>query len=145
MNVTREQIGITSERYEVVVEQGHIRRFNQAIGDTNPIYSDNSVAEKSAYRTVIAPLTFPIALRDDAVQLPIKLDVRRMLHGEQSFSYHQPMRPGEVYSAQMKVADVYEKEGKSGTMQFIIIDTEFRNAQEELAVVSRMNIVYRSL
>ncbi|MGN1385894.1 MAG: MaoC family dehydratase N-terminal domain-containing protein [Bacillus sp. (in: firmicutes)] len=145
MNVTREQIGITSERYEVIVEQGHIRRFNQAIGDTNPIYSDNSVAEKSAYGTVIAPLTFPIALRDDAVQLPIKLDVRRMLHGEQSFIYHQPMRPGEVYSAQMKVADVYEKEGKSGTMQFIIIDTEFRNAQEELAVVSRMNIVYRSL
>lgn len=145
MNVTKEHIGITTKPYEVVVEQGHIRRFCQSLGDTNPIYTDAKDAAESAYGTIIAPLTFPIALRDDAVQFPIELDMRRMLHGEQSFTYYQPMRPGDVYNAQMKVADIYEKEGKTGKMQFIMLDTEFRNAQNELAVVSRMNIVYRSL
>lgn len=145
MEVTKEHIGLATETYQVNIEKGHIRRFCQAIGDTNPLFLDEQAAGKSAYEGIIAPLTFPVALSDEAVAFPLELDVRRMLHGEQEFIYHKPLRPGESYTAQMKVADVYEREGKSGKMQFIVLDTEFRDENNELAVVSRTNIIYRAL
>ena len=51
-----------------------------------------------------------------------------------------------MYTAQMKVADIYEREGKSGNMQFIVLDTELRDDNDELAVISRTNIIiYRAL
>lgn len=145
MDVTKEHIGLATERYQVEIEKGHIRRFCQAIGDTNPLFLDEEQASQSAYGGMIAPLTFPVALSDESAQFPLELDVRRMLHGEQEFIYYKPLRPGESYTAQMKVADIYEREGKSGTMQFIVLDTELRDADEELAVVSRTNIIYRAL
>ena len=145
MNVTKEHIGLTTERYKVDIEKGHIRRFCQAIGDTNPLFVDEEQASKSAYGSIIAPLTFPIALSDESAKLPLELDVRRMLHGEQEFIYYKPLRPGESYTAQMKVTDIYEREGKSGNMQFIVLDTELRDDNDELAVISRTNIIYRAL
>ena len=145
MEVTKEHIGLATEPYQVDIEKGHIRRFCQAIGDTNPLFLDEEAASASAYGGIIAPLTFPVALTDESVAFPLELDIRRMLHGEQEFIYYQPLRPGKSYTAQMKVADVYEREGKSGQMQFIVLDTEFRDEDEELAVVSRMNIIYRTL
>ncbi|KGR83378.1 FAS1-like dehydratase domain-containing protein [Lysinibacillus odysseyi] len=145
MEVTKEHIGLSTERYKVDIEKGHIRRFCQAIGDTNPLFLDEQAATESAYGGLIAPLTFPVALSDEKVTFPLKLDVRRMLHGEQEFIYYKPLRSETSYTAQMKVADVYEREGKSGKMKFIILDTEFRDDNDELVVVSRTNIIYRTL
>lgn len=145
MEVTKAHIGLATEPYKVDIEKGHIRRFCQAIGDANPLFLDEEAASVNAYGGIIAPPTFPVALTDESVAFPLELDVRRMLHGEQEFIYHKPMRPGTSYTAQMKVADVYEREGKSGQMQFIVLDTEFRDEDDELAVVSRMNIIYRTL
>ena len=145
MEVTKEHIGLVTEPYQVDIEKGHIRRFCQAIGDTNQLFLDEEAASASAYGGIIAPLTFPVALTDESVAFPLELDIRRMLHGEQEFIYYKPLRPGKAYTAQMKVADVYEREGKSGQMQFIVLDTEFRDEDDELAVVSRMNIIYRTL
>ncbi len=144
MEVTKEHIGLTTERYKVDIEKGHIRRFCQAIGDTNPLFLDEQAASESAYGSLIAPLTFPVALSDETVAFPLQLDVRRMLHGEQEFIYHKPLRPEASYTAQMKVSDIYEREGKSGKMQFIVLDTEFRDDSDELVVVSRTNIIYRT-
>jgi acyl dehydratase len=145
MEVTKEHIGLATEPYKVDVEKGHIRRFCQAIGDENPLFLDEPAASGSAYEGLIAPLTFSVALSDETAAFPLELDVRRMLHGEQEFIYHKPLRPGNSYTAQMKVADVYEREGKSGKMQFIVLDTEFWDDSDELAVVSRTNIIYRAL
>lgn len=143
MEVKKEHIGLTTDCYKVNVEQGHIRRFCQAIGDENPLFLDEEQASQSVYRGIIAPLTFPIALSDESVKFPLELDMRRMLHGEQEFIYYQPLRPGNSYTAQMKVVDIYDREGKSGKMQFIVIDTELRDEDNELAVICRMNIIYR--
>ncbi|WP_332648563.1 MaoC family dehydratase N-terminal domain-containing protein [Lysinibacillus sp. 54212] len=143
MEVTKEHIGLTTDTFKVDVEQGHIRRFCQAIGDTNPLFLNEEIASQSTYGGTIAPLTFPIALSDESVKFPLQLDMRRMLHGEQEFIYYKPLRPGKSYMAQMKVADIYDREGKSGNMQFIVIDTELRDEDGELAVICRMNIIYR--
>lgn len=145
LDLTKSMIGLTAPAYEIVVEQGHIQRFAQAIGDENPLYTNEQQANDSAYGGIIAPLTFPVALTADRGDLPIELDVRRMLHGEQEFIYERMLKPGDRLTCQMKVQDVYEKQGKKEMMQFLVLDTEMRDASDALVVTSRMNIIYRPL
>jgi|SRR5690625_4976712 len=145
MELDESIIGLTGETYIFEVEKGHIRKFAEAIGDENPLYRDEDYAEKTKYGGIIAPPTFPMAIGSEGGDIPLKLDTRRMLHGEQEFIYKRAIRPGDRLHCQMKVADLYEKEGKSGTMQFLILDTEMKDDDGNLVVTSRMNIIYRPL
>ena|SRR5699024_689768 len=145
MELDKSMIGLTSESYTFEIENRHVKQFREAIGDDNPLYSDEAYAKESLYEGMIVPPTFPVAMNDGNVSLPIELDHRRMLHGEQEFIYHQPIRPGDRLHCQMKVSDLYDREGKSGKMQFLVLDTEMKNDAGELVCISRMNIIYRSL
>lgn len=143
MELTEEIIGLTSEPYTFEIENRHVQQFMQAIGDHNRLYTDQNYANKSPYEGLIVPPTFPVAMNNGNTELPVKLDYRRMLHGEQEFIYYKPIRPGDIFTCQMKIKDLYEKEGKSGAMQFLVLDTEMRNEENELVCISRMNIIYR--
>ncbi len=54
----RDAIGVDSEPATHVVEIGAIKKFAEAIGDSNPIYSDERAALKTRYAGLIAPPTF---------------------------------------------------------------------------------------
>ncbi|MDA1349146.1 MAG: MaoC family dehydratase N-terminal domain-containing protein, partial [Chloroflexi bacterium] len=54
----RAAIGSESEPVTWEVEKGEIIRFAQAIGDPNPVYSDEAAARKSRHGGIIAPPTF---------------------------------------------------------------------------------------
>lgn len=140
-------IGKTGNPFTFKVEQRHIRQFAQAIGDVNPLYTNEEYAKKTAYKGIIAPLTFPVAVipDDENDNIDLGLDYRRMLHGEQQFTYSRPIHAGETLHCRMKVTDVYEKEGKNGPMEFILLDTEISDENGEHIVTSRTNIVYRPL
>lgn len=142
MDIDRSMIGLSSKPYTAVAEQEKARRFAEAIGDPNPLYEDESYAGQTVYGETTVPPTFLIALGNNA-ELPIRLDVRRMLHGEQAFIYHRPVRFGEKLVCTMSVADIYEKEGKSGAMQFLVLDTEMKDENGQLVAVSKNTIVYR--
>lgn len=145
MDLDKSVIGLTSKEYVFDVEKRHVQTFAAAIGDKNPIYNNEDYASKSAYEGLVVPPTFLIAMNNGDAEMPLDLDHRRMLHGEQEFIYHKPVRIGDRLICQMKVSDLYDKEGKSGKMQFLKLDTEMKDAKGELVCVSRMNIVYRSL
>ncbi|APC48880.1 dehydratase [Virgibacillus halodenitrificans] len=145
MELDNSIIGMTGESFTFEVEKGHIKRFAEAIGDNNPLYINQEYAEKTTYQSVIAPPTFLIAAGANGGDLPLELDTKRMLHGEQEFIYYKSVRPGDSLQCQMKVSDLYEREGKSGSMQFLILDTEMKDPQGELVAISRMNIIYRKI
>lgn len=138
--------GLTGTQFVFEVEKRHIRQFAEAIGDSNPLYVDEEYAAKTMYGGIIAPPTFPIAIgQDSGESLDLKLDQRRMLHGEQEFIYKRPIRPGDKLYCQMKVSDVYERNGKKGPMQFVVLDTEMKDEADQLVVISRTNIIYKPL
>ena len=88
-----------SAPYEVGREK--IREFADAIGDDNPVYRDQAAARALGYPDVIAPPTFAIvvSMRSSAqvVRDPgLGLDYSKVVHGEQRFSYHRPIRAGDV-------------------------------------------------
>ena len=138
--------GLTGAEFIFEVEKRHIRQFAEAIGDINPLYVDEEFAAKTSYGGIIAPPTFPIAIgQDSGESLDLGLEQKRMLHGEQEFIYSRPIRPGDRLHCQMKVSNVYEREGRNGKMQFLILDTEMKDGSGEMVVISRTNIIYRPI
>lgn len=142
MDLDKSMIGIASKPYTAQVDSERVLKFAQAIGDENTLYSDETYASETAYEGITIPPTFLIALGSSA-EFPLKLDFRRMLHGEQEFIYHHPVRIGDTLDCTMTVTDVYDREGKSGTMQFLVLDTEMKKEDGTLAAVARNTIIYR--
>lgn len=139
-------VGKSGEPFVFQVDQRHIRQFAQAIGDLNPLYTDEHYAKSTVHGGIIAPPSFPVAISpDNGEELDLGLDYRRMLHGEQQFIYTRPIRPGDVLKCQLKVSDVYEREGKNGKMEFLVLDTEITDEAGNHVVTSRTNIIYRPL
>lgn len=136
-------VGKKGDYFKFKVDLRHILKFAQAIGDSNPVYTDEEYAKTTINGGIIAPPTFPVAIANDSDQLNLDLDYRRMLHGEQQFIYTRPIRPGDLLTCQTIVSDVYEREGKQGTMEFIVLDTEMYDQEGKHVVTSRTNIVYR--
>jgi acyl dehydratase len=82
---------------------------------------------------LLAPPTFPIVPSADFVERLIadelKLDRRRVVHGEQEYEYLRPLKPGDRLVCRARVVDDFVKEGKrGGRMRFIVCETEMRDA-----------------
>ena len=60
-----------------------------------------------------------------------------MLHGEQRFIYHKPMRPGMRLTVTQRRGESWSKEGKrGGTMNFSETITELRDQDGELVTTA---------
>jgi acyl dehydratase len=134
--------------YTVTVERGRIKDFARAIGDLNPFYLDDRVGAASEFGDVIAPPTFPITFRDENADTNTLLkelgtDISRILHGEQEFELHRPIRAGETLLCRPRLADIYEKGGRSGPMAFVVRETAVTDANNELVATLRGVTVIR--
>jgi len=134
--------------YTVTVERGRIKDFARAIGDLNPFYLDDRVAAASEFGDVIAPPTFAITFKDETADTGTMLkdlgvDISRILHGEQEFELHRPIKAGETLLCRPKITDVYEKSGKSGPMAFVVRETAVTDASNELVATLRGVTVVR--
>lgn len=87
-----------TDPYEVGREK--IREFADAVGDSNPAYTDPEAARALGHPDVIAPPTFVFAITFKAagqvIQDPqLGLDYSRVVHGDQKFAYTRPVRAGD--------------------------------------------------
>ena len=103
-----------SEPYEV--SRGKISEFAAAIGDTNPAYTSIEAAQALGYDDVVAPPTFAFVLGmrlgHDLVHDPeLGLDYSRVVHGEQQFVHHRPIRAGDVLIGTPRVDDIRSRAG----------------------------------
>lgn len=143
---------MTAERFPV--EAGHVLMFARAIGDDNPVYRDPAYAASSEAGGLIAPPTFTIASAQWDQDYPLRpkpgqrwygsgADAGTMppggggLHAEQHFTYHRPVRVGDVLSGSTRPGSTWEKTGRSGQLVFREQITEFRDADGELVVTAR--------
>ncbi|MEU5532807.1 MaoC family dehydratase N-terminal domain-containing protein [Streptomyces sp. NPDC020362] len=84
--------------YEVGREK--IREFAEAVGESNPVYTDPEAAKAFGHPDVIAPPTFVFSITfRDAGQVvrdsQLGLDYDRVVHGDQKFVYSRPVRAGD--------------------------------------------------
>jgi hypothetical protein len=125
--VNKGAVGQTGEAFDMVVERGKEREFARAT-KSPPTFLVSSV--------FWAP---PGAARWG----DLKLDMRRVLDGGREFVFHgPPPAAGTKLTAQTRVEDIYEKEGKrGGTMTFVVTVQEFRNESGELVAEMRSTAI----
>jgi acyl dehydratase len=137
-------IGRESEPIVHDVEKNAIRRFAEALGDPNPIYVDEAAARAAGHTGLVAPATFPAALVvNDRFRHSLDLGTRNVLHGEQVIETARPIVAGDRITVKTKVADVQERTGPSGTMDFLVLEDEGRDDKGELVFRSRETLILR--
>ena len=95
--------------YEVGREK--IAEFATALGDPDPVYRDPAAARAAGHPDVIAPPTFAIVLSLGAGDVvladpEVTIDYSRVVHGEQRFTHHRPIRAGDRLVATASIAAV---------------------------------------
>src|SRR5690625_6228024 len=61
--------------------------------------------------------SFPVALTSEGGELPLDLDMKRMLHGEQEFIYERVIHAGDKLHCQMTVTDLRSEERRVGKVR----------------------------
>jgi len=152
--------------YEFPVDRTGILLFASALGETNPIYWDEAHARSTPLGGVIAPPTFATASAHWNPDHPLRGirriptpasepegrpeqrdreegsrggggSLARVLHGEQRFEYHQPVRPGMRLRVTTRPGRSWTKEGRrGGRLRFNESVSEYRDEQGGLVVTA---------
>lgn len=122
-----------------------IRTFAQAVGDLNPLYLDREAARQAGYPDVIAPPTFCMHMRGGRMLPEVPLEPGMVsLHAGQELEFYDEIYAGRTYTAVAKVAEVYEKTGRSGPLGVIVREMIIRDAAHQPVVVLRERQMVRS-
>ena len=137
--IDRSLIGVWGASGTMHVELGKIREFARAVKDDN--------AEFRAPEGALVPPTFLMTMAHwigdlGQARSAVKLDYRRLLHGEQEFEYVGVIRAGDVLTFRSRTKEVFEKAGKrGGKMLFIVGETEFRNQRDQVVAYMRNTVI----
>jgi len=152
----RALIGQVSEERSGTVYKKEFQRWAAAVGDLNPVYFDDEAARTAGYREVVMPpmflsqvlngVTLLDSLRPDGIPggggISLPLPERRMAGGEETF-YYQPVYPGDVLTSRRTLADITEKNGRSGAFVLVTWETTYHNQDGDLVARSTSSMIAR--
>ncbi|MDI2029090.1 MaoC family dehydratase N-terminal domain-containing protein [Saccharopolyspora sp. TS4A08] len=131
-----------TEPYEVGREK--IREFARAIKDDSPLHVDVDAAKAAGYPDVIAPPTFAVILsmaaQDQIVEDDqLGLDYSRVVHGQQDFVHHRPIRAGDRLVTVAHVDDIKTRAGND----FLTVRAEIATTDGEPVCTATSMLVVR--
>lgn len=129
------------------IERSRLQFFAKAIGETDPIYTDAAAARDAGYPDLPAPPTFLFAAELDSgaserMLADLQIPIAKLLHGEQSFSYHRAACVGDTVTVRSSISDVYDK--KNGALEFVVKTARATNQRDELVAELRTVLVCRN-
>ena len=133
----REAIGLESDPVSTEVEQGAIVKFARAIGDDNPLYTDDEAARGSRFGGIVAPPTFLRSVRAPSPPREFPSAFSANLDGGSEWTYYEPVRPGDQITVTAKIADFSERTGRLGKMLFTIRETRYANQFGNTVAIQR--------
>ena len=154
----RAQIGTERRTVAGEVSRRDLERYCTAVDDLNPIYLDDEAAREAGYEGVVAPpLFYPYAidrqfrldqLRPDGIpeigaRSGVKWPLPRIMAGGVEVEFFEPIRPGDSLAATPRIADIYERVGRSGPMVFQVVETTYRNQRGEVVLIERATTINR--
>ena len=107
MPLDQNVIGKQLPSVTMTIDAGRLRFFAKAIGETNPVFTDMQTANAAGHRDLPVPPSFLFGIeleRHDPFEwlAGVGVDLRRVLHGEQSFTYHSQAVAG-IYAGANEV------------------------------------------
>ena len=129
------------------IDAESVKAFARALGETDPLYLDEEAARRGPFGGIIAPPTYPIAFMAQSMAGAassfdeLGLNFMTLVHGEQEFEYARPVRAGETLTLTARIRDVYEKTGRSGVLDILVLETEAADESGETVFSSRQTLV----
>ena len=145
-------IGRLDPPHVKMVERGAIRRYAEAVGDDDPLYHDLEYARGLGHSDIVAPPGFfgwtvgsvpPLEAVMGLMTAVVSAGYYRILDAGMSFDLFLPVRAGDVLVASPRVADVEEKQGKSGTMIMCSFETTYMNQNGDVVAKSYQKVICR--
>ncbi|MFW6195321.1 MAG: MaoC family dehydratase N-terminal domain-containing protein [Chloroflexota bacterium] len=137
----RAHLEVESEPVVYDVERGAVARFAEAIGDPNPVYTDEKAARHSSYGGLTAPPTFLRALIAGPHSEEFPEPFPNVLDGGSEYRFYEPVRVGDRITVTRALVDLFEKDGKLGRMLFKVYETRYTNHLGELAATQRTTTI----
>ncbi|MGP3925995.1 MaoC family dehydratase N-terminal domain-containing protein [Streptomyces sp. 8N616] len=112
--------------FTATVERGRLRFFASVIGLEDSEFTSLERARAAGHRDLPVPPTFLFGLELEHQQGESgpdgpRVDPSRVLHTEQSFTYHETAHAGDELVFSPVITDVYHR--RAGTMEFVVRDT----------------------
>jgi acyl dehydratase len=142
----REELGRASIRY-----------FALALGDENPLYTDDAYAQAAGYRTVIAPPTLVCETCQYAHQRPnangyighewdLPIEGVRLIRAGHEYEFTRPVYPGDRISVTWTLANIVERSSKRGGTQLYVTSVAvYENQDGERLATNRETVVLQPL
>lgn len=117
----------TFEPITTPIERGRLAFFAKATGQTDPVWSDAQAAQAAGYADVPVPPTFFFSLELESPEAfgfltGLGVDLGRVLHGEQAFTYRSVVHAGETVTLYPRIVDCFAKKG--GALEFLVKETD---------------------
>lgn len=133
------------------IERGKVAEFARALGEDDPVFSDQTVARERGHPAIPAPPTFSRVWMFDHNQpddLPgyrgfdLGLDTARTVHGEQVYEFDRPVYVGETLDGETTLLDVSEHAGsRGGEMTVAVYETVYYDEDGERTLTERTTLV----
>jgi acyl dehydratase len=146
-----------------------LRRFVQGAMETDPIHWDVAAAAARGHDGVVATPLYPVnafprpdGAPDPLERLvddpewdgsdvgaglgglpPVEIALKRVLNGGVDAEFHQLARVGDVISSQSRYLDIVERDGRSGTMVLVTVETTYTNQDDAVLLRVRSTIIIR--
>jgi acyl dehydratase len=146
--VDRSAVGRSFTPVTARVEPGRLRYFLNTIGERNAVYRDEAAARAQGYPAAPIPPTYLFCLELMDAERPFEfltelgIDLARVLHGEQRFTYRAPVIVGDTLTFKSRVSDVTDKKG--GAMTMVVVETEVTNQHGAHVADTARTIVVRN-
>ena len=129
----------------VAVTVEDIRTFAEAMEDLNPVYLDVEAVQAVGYPTIIASPLFCMKMRGGRMRPDVPLEPGyASLHAGQDIEFADEIYAGQTYTITAKVAEAYEKTGRSGPLGILVREVDIKDATGKIVVTLRERQIVRS-
>jgi acyl dehydratase len=125
----------------VPVERGRLALFARVTGQTDPVYADLAAARAAGHPDLPVPPTFLFGLELEVPEpfgylAELGVDLRQVLHGEQSFRYHALAHAGDTLTLTARITDVTHRPGRA--LEFLVKQTDITRHGELIATLEQL-------
>ena len=124
---------VFEETDPVAVTGQEIKDFCAALGETNPLYTDEEQARKGPYGGLVAPPLFVLMFRNGRHFFN---NIPRFgttgFDAGRDVEFVNPVRPGDKIRLVSHVKEIYEKTGRTGAMYFVVVRSTVHNQNNEV-------------
>ena len=129
---------------QTTMERGRLRFFAEAIGQTDPMFTDAASARAAGYPDIVVPPTFLFGVRLETADpfawlTDLGIDVRFVLHGTQKFSYDALAFAGDTLALTARITDIFEK--KQGALEFVVCESRITRDGDPIATLTETLVI----